>query len=116
MICLKLSFYLLLLLFISIYICVLNNKKYFLILYTVFVNVNINTSRYKIQSIIIRRLIYLKSHNRNSIIFMDGNTNYYRGLKIVSIPKYIILYTYKQKKYVWYTIIWFFNDKSVQII
>lgn len=82
--------------FISFFLCfilsqiiIFNNKKYYLIIYTVFVNQN--NSRILIQNIVMRRLIYLKSESCNSVIFMDGASHSYRGIKILSIPKYIIL-------------------------
>lgn len=86
---------------ISLYIItniyIVKIKKYYLVIYTIFVTTKYNSSRYLIQNIILRRLKYLKSSSCNSILFTDEKSHFYSGIETFSIPKYIIPYNQSEK-------------------
>lgn len=63
------------------------NKKYFVVIYTVFITTNNLTTRYLIQKLVSYRLIYFNKYNCKSIIFMDNYNKLYHNLLVIRIPK-----------------------------
>lgn len=63
-------------------------NKYILIIYTVFLNTNINTSRYIIQNIVTNRLKLMNKLLCKSVVFMEHGNLIYRNQTTFPIPAY----------------------------